>query len=422
MPSVNLILNFTRTSRYAFNALVGALEAHIRDPRLTITVARKRQDLETLLDEAHEHTSTVMLWSFYSPRFDEARIQLARLKRRVDKPGVVHLAGGVHASAEPLQTLKAGFDFVAVGEGEQIIVDFVRCALQGVSPAKVKGIAYLEDGSIRRNGRGELIDLDDYPPVAPAHRLFGAIEITRGCVYACRFCQTPYVSKARFRHRSVDNIAHYVRIMRAYGFRDFRFISPTSLSYGSTDERVDLDALDHLLAAVRHAAGREARIFYGTFPTEIRPEHVTRAALRLLKQYVDNDNLIIGGQSGSQRVLDASRRGHSVDAVIEAVRLCLDEGFLPNVDLLFGLPGETRDDLEQTLAMAQILTDLGAKVHSHTFMPLPGTPFRDSDAGGVDPAAQQFLRRLEFDGKAYGKWQSQIRTAKDLVRIREEAG
>ena len=72
--------------------------------------------------------------------------------------------------------------------------------------------------------------------------------------------------------------------------------------------------------------------------------------------------------------------------------------------------------------MAQSLTDLGAKVHSHTFMPLPGTPFRDSDAGGVDPAAQQFLRRLEFDGKAYGKWQTQIRTAKALVRIREEAG
>ncbi|MFZ9627664.1 MAG: radical SAM protein, partial [Burkholderiaceae bacterium] len=79
--------------------------------------------------------------------------------------------------------------------------------------------------------------MDDFPPFAPKHDRYGAIEITRGCIYACSFCQTPFLNKARFRHRSPDNVAHYARLLREAGHRDVRFISPTSLSYGSADER-----------------------------------------------------------------------------------------------------------------------------------------------------------------------------------------
>lgn len=420
MPNINVIVNFSKSARYAFNVLVGALAEKIADTRLRILTANDKRTLARLLAERDREVQTVVLWSFYSPQFAEQRHHLQQLKGEFDHHNLLHLAGGVHASAEPLQTLQAGFDYVAVGEGEQILVDFINCLLSGRPLNEIKGIAYQHDGQLVRHGRGELIDLNDYPPFAPQHHMFGAIEITRGCIYACKFCQTPYVSKARFRHRNIDNIVHYAALMRDHGFRDYRFISPTSLSYGSPDDRVNLAAIEALLSRMRETIGDEARLFFGTFPSEIRPEHISREALHLIRRYADNDNLIIGGQSGSQRILDSSKRGHSVEAVVQAVKLCVDEGFLPNVDFLFGLPGETPDDVQQTLDLAQTLGDLGAKIHNHTFMPLPGTPFKNADAGQVGEQAQQVIFRMESSGKAYGKWKSQIDTARELVDVRDE--
>jgi len=63
-------------------------------------------------------------------------LDLERVKARA--PGALHLAGGVHASAEPLQTLRAGFDLVAVGEGESTAV---RLIAEGEDPRKIPGTA-----------------------------------------------------------------------------------------------------------------------------------------------------------------------------------------------------------------------------------------------------------------------------------------
>ncbi|MDH5545862.1 MAG: TIGR04013 family B12-binding domain/radical SAM domain-containing protein [Gammaproteobacteria bacterium] len=418
MATVRVIVNFSKSARYAFNALVGALDSHISDPRLSICAARRRQDLPELLRE-NLSDFTVVLWSFYSPGFEAASCHLNEVKTLIDRDDIIHVAGGVHASAEPLQTLRAGFDYVVIGEGEQVLVELVQRLLAQQSLQDLQGLAYLENGNMQRRGRGPLIDLNDYPPFSPRYHMFGAIEITRGCVYACRFCQTPYVSKARFRHRSIENIVEYARRMRKEGFKDYRFITPTSLSYGAVGEEVNLDAIENLLSGVRLAVGHDARVFFGTFPSEIRPEHVSRDALELIKKYADNDNLIIGGQSGSQNVLDLSKRGHSVQAIVSAVELCVAEGFLPNVDFLFGLPGESERDVEATQALITTLIDKGAKIHCHTFMPLPGTPFQREAAGDVDEKSSQFIYRLESSGKAYGKWKKHAETAHRLVQLRD---
>lgn len=419
MPAVNVILNFNKTARYAFNVLVGALDCHVQDDRLRIIPARDKQALQEKLEQVTD-TTTLVLWSFYSPQFSKMRKHLFSIKRQIKNPHIIHLAGGMHASAEPLQTLQAGFDYVAVGEGEKIIVDTVRALLEDEPIDNIKGIARLDDAQqLQRNGRGELVDLNDYPPFAPAHKLFGAIESTRGCIYACKFCQTPYVSKARFRHRGIDNITHYAGIMRSRGFRDYRFITPSSFSYGSPNEEVSLAAIEELLARMRATIGPQRRLFYGTFPSEIRPEHISHQALRMLKKYIDNDNLIIGGQSGSQSLLDSSKRGHSVEAVTEAVKICIAEGFLPNVDFLFGLPGETEQDVKQTVAYAQSLADMGARIHNHTFLPLPGTPFQNEAAGNINKHVQKVIVDMESKGKAYGGWKNQIKKAKELVDLRK---
>jgi B12-binding domain/radical SAM domain protein len=280
----------------------------------------------------------------------------------------------------------------------------------------VKGLAHLEKGVLIKNGKGDYIDLNDYPACAPKYRKFGPIEITRGCVYGCKFCQTPFVNKAKFRHRNVENIITAVSAMKANGMRDYRFISPTSLSYGSYDENVNLPAIEAFLSAIRKTVGKQGRIFFGSFPSEVRPEHVNQETLKLLKRYIDNDNLIIGGQSGSDHVLQTSRRGHDVHSIVNAVELSVKEGFIPNVDFLFGLPGETEEDVKATMQLADKLTTMGAKIHNHTFMPLPGTPFSQQAPGEIDKTTQRQLVLLTSQGKAYGQWQQQMEIAKQLAQ------
>jgi B12-binding domain/radical SAM domain protein len=333
-------------------------------------------------------------------------------------PGALHVAGGVHGTAEPLDTLNSGFDLVALGEGERTIVDLVLAVASGADPLTVRGLARLERGELKTSGRSEPVELDAHPAFNLPDRKFNAIEITRGCIYACAFCQTPFMFKARFRHRSIDNVREHVRIMRRERLRYVRFVTPTSLSYGSETTEPNLAAVEALLAACREEIGPDGKLFFGTFPSEVRPEHVTPEALQLLRRWVDNDNLVIGGQSGSQRVLDQTRRDHSVEDVVRASRLAIEHGFVPNVDFLFGLPNEDRTDHAATVKLMQTLSELGARVHSHTFMPLPGTPLRDAPAGEVGEPVRRELARLEAQGRAYGQWRAQVVTAERLAQRR----
>ncbi|MCY3000765.1 MAG: TIGR04013 family B12-binding domain/radical SAM domain-containing protein [Planctomycetota bacterium] len=421
-----LVLSYRSPGRYAFNVLVGALAGELAQGGFELTLARTPRDLEAAVRAGvAAGEPTLVVWSFYSPSLAECAQEQRWLRERVPG-GWLALAGGVHATAEPLETLREGFDFVAIGEGEATIVAIARELrrardVQALASAleRVRGLAQLVAGRVESAGRGEPVaELDTHAPFDPSRRLFGPIEITRGCIYACKFCQTPFLAKARFRHRSPANIAHWAGEIARAGLRDVRFVSPTSLSYGSPDESVNLAAVEELLARVREALGAHGRMFFGTFPSEVRPEHVTPQALQLLARFVDNDNLVIGGQSGSERVLAASHRGHDVEAIERAVRTCAEHGFKANVDFLLGLPGEEPEDIAATLALVERLTALGAKAHAHTFMPLPGTPFRKAAAGAVDAGTRERLESFEGAGHLFGAWRKQAEIALELEQRR----
>ncbi|XXF81306.1 TIGR04013 family B12-binding domain/radical SAM domain-containing protein [Myxococcaceae bacterium GXIMD 01537] len=417
---VSLVLSYQYPGKYAFTVLAGAVEQDASLTGVTMHFPRDRQTLlDTLRERADAGDTVVAAWSFYSASFGLSAEELAWVRERLEGRAVLCIAGGVHATAETAQTLRAGFDLVAVGEGERTLLELLGRLQRGEDPRGTRGMARLEGNRIVQNGRGEGIQLDDFPPFAARNAKYGPIELTRGCIYACRFCQTPFVNKARFRHRSVENAARWVRVMREAGKRDVRFISPTSLSYGSPDESVNLAAVEQLLAALREAAGPEGRLYFGTFPSEVRPEHVTPESLAVLKRWVDNDNLIIGGQSGSERILARSHRGHDVESIVRAVRNAVQGGFLPNVDFILGLPEEEFEDIQATVALMERLSELGARVHGHTFMPLPGTPFRDAPPGRVDAATELRLEQLASQGRLYGHWKRQRTLAEEIANRRE---
>ncbi len=416
----SIVAMHARSGLVGLNVVTAALDADARTAGLEIAFVKDAPSMvDALRGSLAEGRPTIALWSFYSPDFAATAEDLATVKAGCGGD-VLHVAGGVHATAEPLATLESGFDLVAIGEGEHTMVEIVHALATGRDPRELAGTAHRDpkSGRLVSHGPGERFPLDTYPPFNARYRKWNAIEITRGCVYACSFCQTPYMFKARFRHRSVDDIRYHIDRMREHGSRFVRFLTPTSLSYGSADTEPNLEAVDAMLASVREGAGTDAKIYFGTFPSEIRPEHVTPRALEIITRWCDNRTLVIGGQSGSDRVLERTRRGHSVDDVIRAVELCVKAGFQPDVDFLLGLPGEEEADRVLSMQLADRLVSMGARIHSHAFMPLPGTPLRDAVPSPIEPETMLAMARLESKGKAYGQWRRQVVTAENLVRAR----
>ncbi len=120
-------------------------------------------------------------------------------------------------------------------------------------------------------------------------------------------------------------------------------------------------------------------------------------------------------------MLAASERGHDSACIERAAALCLEHGFVPHVDFLFGLPGEEPADVDATLSLMDRLVARGARVHGHTFLPLPGTPFRRAAPGALTADVRRRLRHLASKGQLYGQWEQQEATARELAATREVA-
>jgi B12-binding domain/radical SAM domain protein len=332
------------------------------------------------------------------------------------------MVGGPHATGDPCGTLNMGFDIVVRGEGEQIFPEIIRRLMFDEDYRSVSGIAFLDDTKCFLNPPSKRPDINCYPPFAVKHKKFGPIEISRGCPWTCRFCQTPYIFGTRVRHRSISNICKYVQIMKEEGLTDIRFISPNAFMYGSSDGKtLEISVIEELLKSVREVLSGKGRIFFGTFPSEVRPESVTPETLELVKKYCNNDNIVIGGQSGSERILDQVCRGHGVEEIRRAVKLTLRSGLKVNVDLIFGLPGETEEDSNLTLQLAKELTKMGARIHAHTFMPLVGTPFRNMPPGKINSKIKNELEKLISVGKVYGQWRVQEAIARRTAKFIRES-
>ncbi|WP_431210712.1 B12-binding domain-containing radical SAM protein [Puia sp. P3] len=87
------------------------------------------------------------------------------------------------------------------------------------------------------------------------------------------------------------------------------------------------------------------------------------------------DNIWMGAESGSQKILDAMDKGTTIEQIIAATGLVREAGMRPSWFIQFGYPGETKEDIEKTVKMInRLLPDsLGISVS----YPLPGTEFYD---------------------------------------------
>jgi len=411
---MQLIIYGNKDNRYSINALLGALEKK-GCCDLPVTVA----DNGAAATRAVSGFSGISLvgLSFFSTQLPEI-VHLVRQLKTSSSAGTILIAGGAHASGDPSGTLQAGFDIAVRGEGEETFPELLEVLAKGGDLATVLSIVFRDtEGRTCLTGPRPRVDLDDYPPFAASFKRFGPIEITRGCPFACHFCQTSQLAGAGIRHRSLAAIEEAVRFLHGRRLSDVRVITPNVFAYGSEDGRiVNMGRLAALFHAVRRIIGKKGKFFAGSFPSEVRPEHVTHETMQLVKEYADNDNIVIGAQSGSQRLLDQCHRGHRVEDVERAVELAVHYGFKAYVDFIFGLPGEMEEDTEQSVLLMRRLAAMGAKVHGHTFMPLPGTAYAGQPPGRVPPRLRREIELLIAQGSAFGDWRKQEQQAREMTK------
>jgi B12-binding domain/radical SAM domain protein len=298
----------------------------------------------------------------------------------------ITVAGGPHATA-CWQEVAEYADYVVVGEGEYTL-PLLLARIETGKAGPVPGVA-TRDGFVPA---GLCVRLDAYSPFS---QMKGYVEISRGCPFTCAYCQTPQIFGQRMRHRSIDAICEFAgRYLHA------RFVSPNAFAYGSDGMRPDLGKVGHLLKCLKEIGNKT---FFGTFPSEVRPEFVSRESLELVTRYCANTKIHFGAQSGSDVILRKIRRGHTVVDVVNAVELARDCGLVPVVDFILGFPFETDEDERSTLDLIRWVARHGT-VHAHRFTALPGTDLTGSSARPLLPETEKTLGSLALGGKLTGSW------------------
>jgi len=399
-----LLFRKTRGNRHTLPRLLGILEGEGLNKDFDVRLGDSIGEIIQLTGK----DCAIIGFSFMTLHLMDVKAEVERLRKYLGEKTLI-IAGGPHATGDPQGTLNLGFDSVFVGEADQTFPVFLRQYLCGKMPET--SILIGEKGSC---------PLGTHPPFSLEHRFFAPIEITRGCLHNCHFCQTPRIFGHHLRHRRVSDFAEVLKKGIPRGYRQITFISPNAFSYGAeSSKEPNLKAIEELLIGCNQTGA--LGVHFGCYPSEVRPDWVNPEVLQLVKKYCRNQTIVLGAQSGSDSVLSAVHRGHTADQAMNAARLIHEAGFGPHVDFVFGFPGETIKNRRLSLSMIRkMVDDYGARIHVHTFMPLPGTPLFQKNPSRLDPETKNALLEWERRGKMDGWWKDQEAIGWKIVDWREE--
>ncbi len=291
--------------------------------------------------------------------------------------GIPTIISGSDASDHPSIYLDGGAHAVIAGEGEVTLVDALDVlAGRAEGPlTRVPGLCCREkDGRLVHTPAREiirnldalpfpawdLVDVERYRSIWRAHHGYFSMNVvtTRGCPYHCNWCAKPIYGQ-RYTARSPEHVAEeFAWLKRTYA-PDHIWVADDifGLKPGWIERFASLlDAADAGIA----------------FKCLLRADQVTPAIAAALRK-AKCRTAWLGAESGSQRVLDAMEKGTRVEQIERATALLHEAGIQVGFFLQFGYPGETRDDIEQTIAMVRRCRpdDIGISVS----YPLPGTTF-----------------------------------------------
>jgi radical SAM superfamily enzyme YgiQ (UPF0313 family) len=282
--------------------------------------------------------------------------------------------GGPHPTVAPLEPLANGFDFSIRGEGEETLVELCD-ALDGKhSLREVRGLAFRDGtGVVLNAARGLLLDLDGLASPLEALDLFdpgwyGARETiapagllsSRGCPAACTFCSNE-VTGRRFRYRGAPLIAEEIRAMRRRApFGAFSFFDD-SFAVGRR----------RMLELCAELARIEPRAHW---TCTAHPAHLDFDVLQAM-QKAGCSGVDIGMESGDPQMLVRIGKGVTVGRVLQVLSWARDLGLHCMLNIMFGWPDETMDELRTTVEFIDRAAPLAAAFNARgVLVPYPGTP------------------------------------------------
>ncbi|PAL19643.1 tRNA (N6-isopentenyl adenosine(37)-C2)-methylthiotransferase MiaB [Sphingopyxis sp. GW247-27LB] len=252
---------------------------------------------------------------------------------------------------------------------------------------------------IARAERGEkAVDLD-----MPAISKFGALPkrsgnrrptafltVQEGCDKFCTYCVVPYTRGAETSRPFADLIAE-ARALVAGGVREITLLGQNVNAWDGEDERGRAIGLDGLIRALASEDGLE-RIRY----TTSHPNDMTEG---LIAAHGEVDKLMpflhLPVQAGSDRILAAMNRSHSVESylrVIERARAVRPDIAISG-DFIVGFPGETEADFQATLDIVRATRY--AMAYSFKYSRRPGTPAASMEDQVDEAVMNDRLQRLQ---------------------------
>jgi len=283
-------------------------------------------------------------------------------------PGIALLVGGAHISTFREEALKEcwAIDFGVVLEGDKTLVELC----QGRAFAEIKGLIYRRGEEVVYAGDREFIqDLDSLS--WPRYHNFSLknysqtmpIVTSRGCPYDCIYCPVRLAIGRKFRMRSAENVIGEMEYWHKKGYRkfdiwddNFTLVAPRVYKICDIIEKKGWDDIE-----------------LGV-PNGVRADRVNREMLSRMKE-VGFTMLSFGVESGSNKVLQNLRKGETVEVIEQAIADACELGYKVFLYFLIGSPGETWNDFQASLSLAQRYPV--AEARFYTLIPFPGTELYD---------------------------------------------
>jgi hopanoid biosynthesis associated radical SAM protein HpnJ len=277
---------------------------------------------------------------------------------------------GAHAAVLPEETLNASCAIDWAGRKE---FDFTcKEVAEGRPLAEINGLSFRKEGKIIHNPERELIqNMDELPWVVDVYKRDLQIEkyfigyldhpylsvyTGRGCPAQCIFCLWPQtIGGHRYRTRSPDNVAAEMAHARMLfpQVREF-FFDDDTFTINQPRAREIAKRLKPL--GITWSCSSRANVNYET--------------LKLMKE-CGLRVLMVGYESGNQGILNRIRKGIVIEEAKQFTRNCHQLGIKIHGTFILGLPGETKETIEQTIRYAQELDVFSLQVSLAA--PYPGT-------------------------------------------------
>ena len=233
------------------------------------------------------------------------------------------------------------------------------------------------------------IEKFDHLPKQSAHTVSGFVTIMEGCDKFCTYCVVPYTRGPEI-SRPVDDVLEECRQLLSDGAVEISLLGQNVNAYRAAGPDGEEWDFTMLLYAVAELDGLKRLRFTTSHPMEMSSDLcIAFSEIPQLMPY-----LHLPVQSGSDRILKAMHRGHDRDSyfqIIEELReQCPDIAL--SSDFIVGYPGETEEDFEATLDLAQrVIYDSS---FCFKYSPRPGTPAAKSDDNVSEHVKDERLQRL----------------------------